>query len=167
MTSNRRLELLMQRAADGELTPSQRHELMDAAEAQPDGWKQLACTFLEEQLVRQNFQQNPQTADVPEETVVQPLKKTGKAGFWYQHPALSTAVTICLAFVLGLAVPWERQADPRGVRQVSAPLWAGNAGTGVPTDELATDSQVRQRMQQRLVELSGLVEELARSRSGN
>lgn len=165
MISDRRLELLMQRAADGELTPAQRHELMDAAETQPDGWKQLACTFLEEQLVRQNFQQNPKTADVPEETVVQPLKKS--EGFWYRHPALSTAVTICLAFVLGLAVPWERQTEPRGIRQVSTPLWAGSAGTGLPADEPANDRLVRQRMQQKLVELSGLVEVLARPEPGN
>lgn len=160
MTSNRRLELLMQRAADGELTPAQRHELMEAAEAQTDGWKQLACTFLEEQLVRQNFQQNPMTADVPEETVVQPLK-TPK-GFWYHHPALTTAVTICLAFVLGLAVPWDRQPSAGGNPQAAPPVYLDAAGTQVSSGE----GQVHQQMRQKMTELSHLIDVLARPEPG-
>jgi len=106
MTSTERLEILMQRAADGELSVDQRHELMDAAEQHPDGWKQLACTILEEQLVGQTIRQTPLSATTLEETTIQPLRRP--TGFWYHHPALTIAVTICLAFVLGWAVPSDQ-----------------------------------------------------------
>ena len=107
MTGSHRLELLMQRAVDGELTPAQRHELIESVADQPEGWKHLACAFLEEQLIAGEVRQSAsagaqQTAD----DVVQPLR-TPK-GFWYRHPALSTVVTLCVAFMLGLSVPWGR-----------------------------------------------------------
>jgi len=111
MIAEQRLEMLIQRAVDRELSSAQRRELLDAIAQQPDGWKQLACTFLEEQLVGVGVR-GAATAvanmDQPE-SVVTPVSK--QSAFWYQHPMLSTAVTICLALVLGLAIPWQRPAQ--------------------------------------------------------
>lgn len=109
MTATDQLELLMQRAADGELSTEQRHELMELVEQHPDGWRQLACRFLEEQLVSRCIRQAPHSDAPVEESIVRPL--TSPAGFWYRHPALTTAITIVLAFVLGLTVPWDRSTD--------------------------------------------------------
>ncbi len=104
MTSAERLDLLMQRAVDEELSPAQRHELLDRLAECPDGWKRLACSFLEDQLVASGIRQSGtrRSADPCDEPTVQPLRTP--RGFWYQHPALSTAISICLAFLLGLAV---------------------------------------------------------------
>ena len=136
MTSIERLEILMQRAADGELSVDQRHELMAAVEQHPDGWKQLACTILEEQLVGQTIRQTPLSAATLEETTVQPLRRP--TGFWYHHPVLTTAVTICLAFVLGLAIPSERDANytqqSAAMQRVADPVAAQPASQGVSRD---------------------------------
>ena len=108
MIPEERLEMLMQRAVDRELSSVQRHELLDAIAQQPDGWKQLACSFLEEQLLGVGVRGAATmvaNADEPE-SIVTPNSK--QSAFWYQHPLLSTAMTICLAFVLGLAIPWQR-----------------------------------------------------------
>ena len=109
MTSTEHLQLLMQRAADGELSAEQRHTLMELVERHPDGWRQLACRFLEEQLFSQSIRQSSIAAPPVEESTVHPVRQPN--GFWYRHPALTTAVTVILAFSLGLAVPWNRDAD--------------------------------------------------------
>ena len=136
MTSTERLEILMQRAADGELSVEQRHELMEAAEEHPDGWKQLACTILEEQIVGQTIRQTSLPAARLEETTVQPLVRP--KGFWYHHPVLTTAVTICLAFVLGMAVSSEQDAidtqQSAAIRQLADPVAAQPASQGVSRD---------------------------------
>jgi hypothetical protein len=106
MNPDDRLELLMQRAADGELSAAQRRELMNAAGQLPDGWKRVACTFLEVQLVGSAIRRAPLSAAADEVEVVQPVRRS--MGFWYSHPSLTTAITICLAFVLGISVPWGR-----------------------------------------------------------
>lgn len=126
----------MQRAADGELSVEQRHELMEAAEEHPDGWKQLACTILEEQIVGQTIRQTSLAAPRLEDTTVQPLVRT--TGFWYHHPVLTTAVTICLAFVLGMAVSSEQDAigtqESAAIRQLADPVVAQPAARGVSRD---------------------------------
>jgi hypothetical protein len=136
MTSTERLEILMQRAADGELSVEQRHELMEAAEEHPDGWKQLACTILEEQLVGRTIRLTPLTATTLEATTVQPLRRP--TGFWYHHPVLTTAVTICLAFVLGLAVPPKQDANntqhSAAMQLMPDPVAAQPASQGVSRD---------------------------------
>jgi len=108
MIRKQRLELLTQRAIDGELSAEQRHELLDAIEARPGGWKHLACSFMEEHLVGSGVRQsaNAIQPEIEKQTTVVP--KPVSSGFWYRHPAVSTAVTICLAVALGLALPWNR-----------------------------------------------------------
>jgi hypothetical protein len=136
MTSTERLELLMQRAADGELSVEQRHELVEAAEGNPDGWKQLACTILEEQIVGQAIRQTSLPMASLEETTVQPSVRP--AGFWYHHPVLTTAVTICLAFGLGMAVSSQQDAivaqQSGAIRQLPDPVAAQPASQGVSRD---------------------------------
>jgi hypothetical protein len=136
MTSTERLEILMQRAADGELSVEQRHELMEAAEEHPDGWKQLACTILEEQIVGQTIRQMSLTATTLKETTVQPLRRP--TGFWYHHPVLTTAVTICLAFVLGLTVSSQQDAidnqQSAAKQQLPDPVATQPASQGVSRD---------------------------------
>ncbi|MCH2202946.1 MAG: hypothetical protein MK102_13315 [Fuerstiella sp.] len=139
MNVTERLELLMQRAADGELSADQRHELLELVEYQPNGWKRLACTFLEEQLVGHSVRETPLVAPLAEESVVQPVQRPG--GFWYHHPALTTAVTICLAFVLGASVSWDRGAN---VRQSKSPVLSTDTvgiGSSPSHNDLTKDAE--------------------------
>jgi len=143
MKSTERVERLMQRAADGELSTEQRHELMEAVEQQQDGWKQLACTFLEEQLVGQTIRQAP-PATV---SVVQPVRRP--TGFWYHHPALSSAVTICFAFVLGLAVPWNQgpnSTPQQTVRTNTESVLAAPVSTGASSGSAARDIELQRKV---------------------
>ncbi len=150
MTVSERLELLMQRAADGELSIDQRHELMELVKYQPNGWKQLACTFLEEQLVGQNIRQAPPLSPPPEKSVVEPARRP--IGFWYHHPSLTTAVTICLAFGLGLTVARERDSSADQVKSV--PLVTDPVGTGqVDVDSRQHDSSIDVELRQQLADL--------------
>ena len=142
MTPTEQLELLMQRAVDGELCVGQRHDLMQLAERQPDGWRQLACTFLEEQIVSQTIRQAPLVSPLAEESIVQPAHRP--TGFWYHHPVLTTAVTICVAFVLGLTVPWNRNAEEQSASRVHL------VGDSVNADSVRRESPVDAEMRQML-----------------
>jgi hypothetical protein len=146
MIPEERLEMLMQRAVDRELSSAQRHELLDAVAQRPDGWKQLACTFLEEQLVGIGVRGAATPAVYADElkSTVTPTSK--RSAFWYQHPLMSSAVTICLAFVLGLAIPWQRTAHQPSV---SIPTVLGsqtvNSDNGGMIPE--PDEQLRREME--------------------
>ncbi|MCH2211384.1 MAG: hypothetical protein MK110_08785 [Fuerstiella sp.] len=149
MNVTERLELLMQRAADGELSADQRRELLELMEYQPDGWKRLACTFLEEQLVGHSVRQTPLVGPLIEESVVHPVQRPG--GFWYHHPALTTAVTICLAFVLGVSVPWGRDVN----RLQSASPVLGTDTVGIDSSpsysDLTNDAEFLRQLADELV----------------
>ena len=135
MTGSHRLEVLIQRAVDGELTPAQRHELINSVADQPEGWKHLACAFLEEQLIAGEVRQSASArAQQSADDSVQPLR-TPK-GFWYRHPALSTVVTLCVAFVLGLSIPWGRVLPSSPATSTPAPT----ASTPRHTDSMPVDT---------------------------
>ena len=154
MTVSERLELLMQRAADGELSVDQRHELMELVECQPNGWKQLACAFLEEQLVGQSMRQAPPVSPPPENSLVGPVRRS--TGFWYHHPNLTTAVTICLAFGLGLTVPWERDSSIDRVNSAQLatdPVHTVQVNADSPQQDLSINVELRQQLADLLREL--------------
>ena len=154
MTVSERLELLMQRAADGELSVDQRHELMELVEYQPNGWKQLACTFLEEQLVGQSIRQTPPVSPPPKNLLVEPVRRP--TGFWYHHPSLTTAVTICLAFGLGLTVPWEGDSSIDRVNSVplaTDPVLTDQVNADLPQQDLSINVELRQQLAELLREL--------------
>ena len=157
MTPTEQLKLLIQRAADGELSTEQRHKLMELAEHQPDGWKQLACTFLEEQLVSQTIRQAPLVSSLAEESIVQPVRRT--SGFWYHHPTLTTAVTICLAFALGVTVSWNLDSDgsvANLVQLVTDPVDTDPVSTDSQQHRSPIDDELRQQLEKVLRQLESL-----------
>ncbi len=147
MPSTERLELLMERAADGELSAEKRHEVMEFADRHPDGWRQLACRFLEEQLIGRSIRQSPLADPWVEESIVQPIRRPN--GFWYHHPALTTAITILLAFTLGLVVPWNRDVGS----QEAMPVQAVVEGSVQDHSTIADDFREELEALQRRVEL--------------
>jgi hypothetical protein len=143
MIPEERLELLMQRAVDRELAPAQRRELLEILNQQPEGWKQLGCAFLEEQLVGTGVRgaATLKASNTEPDSTVTPSGR--QTAFWYQHPILSTAVTICLAFALGLAIPVHRTVQQPAVagQTVSGgqPVKLGNGSVGSDRDEQLRD----------------------------
>lgn len=146
MNSEERLEMLMQRAIDRELSSPQRRELLDALNNHPDGWKQLSCAFLEEQLVGSGVRGAARIAasiDKPEAAVTPASRQSA---FWYQHPVLSTAVTICLAFVLGLAIP-VGQANRQPIAGVQTVPGGQPVNVGTGSARMDRDEELRLEMQ--------------------
>jgi|GEM_PF-2668897 len=144
MISDDRLELLMQRAIHRELTVAQRHELLDALKEQPDGWKQLGCAFLEEQLLGSGIRGAATMANTTDESESTVTPASKQSAFWYQHPVLATAVTICLAFVLGLAIPVERANQQP---MAAAPTVHGGQPVSVGTGSTRVDQEEQLRLE--------------------
>jgi hypothetical protein len=82
-----------------------------------------------------------------EESIVQPIRRPN--GFWYHHPALTTAITILLAFTLGLVVPWNRDVGS----QEAMPVQAVVEGSVQDHSTIADDFREELEALQRRVEL--------------
>ncbi len=146
MNSEERLEMLMQRAIDRELSSPQRRELLDALNDHPDGWKQLSCAFLEEQLVGSGVRGAATMAASMDEPAATVTPASRQSAFWYQHPVLSTAVTICLAFVLGLAIPVE-QTNQQPVAGAQTVHGGQPVSVGTGSARMDRDEELRLEMQ--------------------
>ena len=104
---------LIQRAVDGELSADDRCELTQRMRCHPDSWQQLACAFLEDQLLQRAVvgAASKHTADVSHQALPLPGRTKQTNAFWLRHPGLSVAVTMLMTFLLGLLVPWGRTAE--------------------------------------------------------
>lgn len=102
-----REEILIQRCVDNECSSTERHELMERLDQTEDGWKTLACTYMEEQLFaaacREEF---PPTAIAAAEPATAARTQTGH---WFHHPAISMVLTACVVFLLGVIGAGEYQ----------------------------------------------------------
>lgn len=124
-------EMLMQRCVDGESTPQERRELMERLDHASDGWKQLACSFMEEQL----FANAVCDDEVRSVTHPESSEKLQQQRHWFHHPMMSLALSVCVAFMAGLLV--------RG--QLAAPIApvVADANAGVEEAAKETDSSAR------------------------
>lgn len=104
-------EILIQRCVDNECSTAERRELLDRLEQIDDGWKALACTYMEEQLFAAACNKAPVTqADslVPAGEI-----RTART-HWFHHPALSMVLTACVVFLLGVIGAGEYQRRNTG-----------------------------------------------------
>ena len=101
-------ELLLQRCVDGEISAEQRAELIRQLDAGPDGWKVLACSYMEDQLVARGIarSETPVHADAPEPRSLRQKEKP----HWFHHPLLSVALSACVAFLGGVLISREISA---------------------------------------------------------
>lgn len=104
MTSKRE-ELLIQRCVDNECTPVERRELIETLDGSVDGWKNLACTYMEEQLFAAGC--NAPVATTVQPAAVQPQRKN--VNYWFNHPAVSMVLSACVVFLLGVIGAGEYQ----------------------------------------------------------
>jgi hypothetical protein len=98
-------ELLLQRCVDGEISAEQRAELIQQLDAGPDGWKVLACSYMEDQLVARGIARSETTVhvDTPEPQLLRQSEKP----HWFHHPLMSAALSACVAFLGGVLISRE------------------------------------------------------------
>ncbi|HAD58628.1 MAG TPA: hypothetical protein DCG12_05260 [Planctomycetaceae bacterium] len=118
---NERDEILIQRCVDGELSSEQRHELLQRME-EAAGWKHLACSYMEDQLFAVAGTDQTTAGVSAAEYKSEPAERRKH---WFHHPAMSVALTACVAFLLGLVIN-------RG----------GDITTGEPGNETVADNEI-------------------------
>ena len=104
-----RCEILIQRCVDNECSSQERQELIQLLDEQEDGWKNLACTYMEERLFESacvaKFSSTQASVD-------KPIRVSNNQGHWFHHPAMSmllSACVVCLLTVIGMEEYHQRQ----------------------------------------------------------
>jgi len=141
---NPRDEILIQRCVDNECSPQERRELIDRLDQIDDGWKTLACTYMEEQLFASACSEE-RVAVVP----VTPAEAVAATpGNWFHHPAVSMVLTACVVFLLGVIGAGEYQRLGQSPESENAPSVAGTAPS---TDRREGDTRPRESPASRTV----------------
>jgi hypothetical protein len=102
------------RLVDGELSESQRRELLTSLDHEPDGWRRCALAFLEAQswkkefgVIRQNMTADPSTIALSERP-----KKRNAASPGLTRTILAMAASFLL--VLGAGILWQQSGNRFG-----------------------------------------------------
>ena len=94
-------EILIQRCVDNECTAEERRQLIARLDELPDGWKSLACTYMEEQLFAAACIADSRAGAAAVVTAEPPaLPKP----HWFHRPAVSMVLTACVMFLIGVLV---------------------------------------------------------------
>lgn len=102
-------ERLIQRCVDNELSSVDRRRLLEQLRSSPDGWKTLACTYMEEQLFAAAVIDPDQQDAARLAGTATPV--TQKRPHWLHHPLTSVALSACVAFMLGLLISGNANSD--------------------------------------------------------
>ena len=148
-------ERLIQRAIDGELSGEQRRTLLEQCGRSRDGWKSLACAFLEDQLIRQAVGDGSGLSAVDDTESAVPVRPAARvATRWYHYPAVTVPLTMCAALLLGMLMPWDGLSE-RGPSAQTAPISVMSAADGPRQTELELQALRRQMwdMQQVLYDM--------------
>lgn len=125
-------EILIQRCVDNECSADERRELIDRMDRNEQGWKILACTYMEEQLFAAAcVEEFRPAAAAPQK----PVPAAGqKSGHWFHHPAVSMVLTACVVFLLGVIGAGEYQRrngiESTGPGAIAAAEGTDGAGSG-------------------------------------
>ncbi|MCA9050108.1 MAG: hypothetical protein KDA89_15330 [Planctomycetaceae bacterium] len=114
-------EILIQRCVDDELSADQRTELLTRMEESPGGWKQLACTFMEEQLFRRAVPSGTKDVSSPTEFLPGPVPRMESPAAWrkwWYHPATTMVLSACVLILLGVVLSGVPQRPDRGLASV-------------------------------------------------
>ena len=118
-------EILIQRCVDGELDHGERRELLSRMDQLPEGWKTLACTFMEEQLFADAANESLQTSAPSPAASRQPSATTAaRKQSWFASPITTLVLSLCVAFLGGLLA-----SGRFGQSQTSSTAVAENTGT--------------------------------------
>lgn len=142
MNLNDHDEQLVQRCLDDELSPAETRQLLTRLESLSDGWRALACGFIEERNLRKAVRSERGLAEstsafIHRPQVVQPMPPTGsirRTMGWWGHPVTSLSLCAAIAFATGLLIPDlpERSATSR----------VADAGPGQSRDTIAASQSL-------------------------
>ena len=103
-------EILIQRCVDGELNRDERRELLARMDELPEGWKTLACTFMEEQLFADAANESLNAA-TPRPFASGSDSSSGQKQSWLSSPVTTLVLSLCVAFLGGLLVSGQLGKD--------------------------------------------------------
>ena len=136
-------ETLIQRCIDNELSAGERRQLLTRLDAVSDGWKSLACGFIEEQLFAD--------AVISETPAIVPTTTNAPTAsrHWFGHPVTSLVLSIGVAFLAGVLVHGEfGGASAVSIAEKDQP--GGESGGNVTTvsrpDNGEPDSNIKVRL---------------------
>ncbi|MCR9201034.1 MAG: hypothetical protein NXI04_20535 [Planctomycetaceae bacterium] len=148
-----REEILIQRCVDNECSPAERGELIERLDQSQDGWKTLACTYMEEQLFaaacREEFQPTTTAGSAGPSAPVSSAQP--KAGHWFHHPAISMVLTACVVFLLGVIGAGEYQRRNGGDAAAQGAVAATDASDATGSDSQASPVPPPESMASRTV----------------
>jgi hypothetical protein len=130
-------EILIQRCVDNELSTDERRALLNRLDDLPEGWKSLACSYIEDQLFEDAVATPTSEAVEPLPTVAKPA---AKPTHWFHHPVTSLVLSICIAFTLGLLIRGEWPGSVTGGTDIAA---AGPVGDASPETPSGTSNAAR------------------------
>ncbi len=114
--SSDRNEILIQRCVDNELSAAERRELIQQLDGSDGGWKNLACSFMEEQMFSSAIrEESVASASLQRPAVMNSSTvKMAEKPHWFNHPVTSLALSACVAFLGGVLIS-------RGMQQTVEP----------------------------------------------
>jgi hypothetical protein len=142
-------ELLVQRCVDGEISAEQRAELIQQLDAGSDGWKVLACAYMEDQLVARGVA-HPQLTVEADSSAPQLLRQSEKP-HWFHHPLMSVALSACVAFLGGVLISREISVGENvpnvGVVSAASNQKSGSGDSSAPTALVTGQPDYRLRLE--------------------
>ncbi|NLY01393.1 MAG: hypothetical protein GXY83_35325 [Rhodopirellula sp.] len=129
---------------DGELTESQRRELLTSLDASPDGWRRCALAFLESQCWKEEFGEIRRDAEARavtrrENPAAEPAKSVMPVRRRFNLHGLGTPLAVAASFLIALVVGTQIRprpivdTDPAG--QIAAGEGAGSQAVLEPAPQ--------------------------------
>ena len=140
-------EILIQRCIDNELSVAERRQLIDRMDTTGDGWKTLACGFMEDQAfgnaIAGELCEAPLVRRKPDEA-----RSSVRSSHWFHHPMTSVVLVAGIAFVLGVLVPGNFTDSGRpGMNTAQSSAIENGAESGVVYDDGRHKPAVRVQLQ--------------------
>ncbi len=113
MHMNEQSERQIQRCIDGELSAAESRLLLSRLDEIDDGWKTLACGFLEDRLFRKSIVGGTKSTPADRTATLEPVAVGSRElqdqrkvhRHWFNHPLTSVALCAAIAFVSGMLMP--------------------------------------------------------------
>lgn len=127
----------LDRLVDGELSPIEYRELLEALESEPDGWRRTAMTFLQAQAFGQDLATLRHEIDVPASIDSASITPSAR-----DHGTAPLALAIAASFLVafGLGAWWRSNSihsDNPPVSSVATGI--SNGGSGNPSSRTGTE----------------------------
>ncbi|APZ92720.1 anti-sigma factor family protein [Fuerstiella marisgermanici] len=146
-----RNEILIQRCVDNELSAAERRELMQQLDSCDEGWKELACAFMEDRMFANAIRDEPTATVVPPASLTPQKQKP----HWFHHPMMSLILSASVAFLGGVLISQEMRPDAAG--QVAGSGLASRNAAGQRSEPAGVDAAIVSRPSNNLESVTAAV----------